>query len=156
MLICKALKKYTHSSFSLQILEYCEISEILKREQYYLNTLNLGYNILPTAGSPRGSIRSEESKKKISEALKGTKHPNYGKAISSETKKRISEARKGQVFGAAIGKPVEVFDKETNETKIYASGRLAAKDIGVYPTTIFRAIQSGKPIKKRWEIKFKE
>jgi len=121
-----------------------------------LDLLKPCYNILPTAGSPRGSIRSEESKKKISEALKGSKHPNYGKAISLETKKRISETRKGQVFGAAIGKLVEVFDIETNVTKIYASGRLAAKDIGVFPTTIFRAIKSGKPVKKRWPIKYKE
>jgi len=114
------------------------------------------YNILPTAGSPLGSTKSEDTKKRISDSIKGTNHPNYGKDLSPETKKIISDSKKGIAFGAAIGKSVEVLDLNTNEKTIYASGRLAAKDIGVFPTSIFRAIKSGKQIKKRWKIKFIE
>ena len=38
---------------------------------------------------------SEESKKKMMEAMKGEKNPNYGKHFSEETRKKIREARKG-------------------------------------------------------------
>jgi very-short-patch-repair endonuclease len=40
---------------------------------------------------------SDEHKKKISEAIKGDKHPFYGKHHSEESKKRMSEAHKGHI-----------------------------------------------------------
>ena len=50
MPICYALLKYGYSNFSLEILEYCEPSAVISREQYYLARLKPQYNILPTAG----------------------------------------------------------------------------------------------------------
>ena len=38
-IIAKALLKYGFSNFSLEILEYCEIPELLEREQHYLDLL---------------------------------------------------------------------------------------------------------------------
>jgi len=156
MYINRSLLKHGYSKFSLEILEYCLPEEVLRKENAYIKILPHEYNILPTAGSPLGSTKSGDTKKKISDSIKGKKHPNYDQNLSLETKIKISEAKKGKVFGAAIGKSVEVLDLNTNEKTIYASGRLAAKAIGVFPTTIFRAIKSGKQIKKRWEIKFIE
>lgn len=43
----------------------------------------------------KGIPRSEETKRKISESLKGIKNPNYGKHRTEETKKKISESHKG-------------------------------------------------------------
>ena len=63
--ICKALLKYGYSEFSLEIVEYCEINEVLKREQFYLDSLNPEYNILKTAGSLYGYIHTEQAKAKI-------------------------------------------------------------------------------------------
>jgi group I intron endonuclease len=40
-LIHEALLNYGYSNFSLEILEFCESSEVLSREQYYLDLLNL-------------------------------------------------------------------------------------------------------------------
>ena len=42
-----------------------------------------------------GKILSEETKRKMSEAKKGKKHPLYGKQLSEETKRKMSEAKKG-------------------------------------------------------------
>ena len=56
---------------TLKILEYCDKSVLLEREQYYLDSLNPPYNILKLAGSSSGFKLSEETKKKISKALKG-------------------------------------------------------------------------------------
>jgi group I intron endonuclease len=80
MLIHKALLKYRYSSFSLEILEYCEPKKCIEREQYYLDLLKPEYNILKNAGSLLGFKHSEETKAKF----KGRKH-------SEETKAKMRE-----------------------------------------------------------------
>ena len=70
-IISRALIKYGYSNFSITILEYCNKSELLNREQYYLDKLGPKYNILKIAGSSLGHTLSEETKGKISKALKG-------------------------------------------------------------------------------------
>ena len=44
----------------------------------------------------KGKLMSEEARKKLSEANKGEKNPNYGKHFSEEYKKKLSEAKKGE------------------------------------------------------------
>ena len=51
------------------------------------------------AEAMKGKHHSEESKKKMSEAKKGEKHPMYGKHLSEETRRKISEAEKGKLTG---------------------------------------------------------
>ena len=46
-----------------------------------------------------GKHHTEETKRKISEAKKGEKHPLYGKILSEETKRKISESLKGRLSG---------------------------------------------------------
>ena len=43
-----------------------------------------------------GKILSEETRRKMSKAKKGEKHPLYGKQLSEETKRKMSEAKKGE------------------------------------------------------------
>jgi group I intron endonuclease len=72
LVINRALIKYGYSNFSLTVLEYCDKSDLDIREQHYFDTLNPRYNIQKIAGgSSRGLILSEETKDKISKALKG-------------------------------------------------------------------------------------
>lgn len=55
-----------------------------------------GYNI--SIGGEYGGLgtsRSNEARRKMSEAKKGTNHPNYGKHLSSETRRKISKALRG-------------------------------------------------------------
>lgn len=76
----RAWNKHGRNHFDFKILEICNVEDLLKKEQYYLNTLlkaNLfleqndnyflkqGYNIKPTAGSNLGFKHSEETKLKI-------------------------------------------------------------------------------------------
>lgn len=61
MYIYKAILKHGHSNFSLEILEYCKPSEILEREQYYIDLLKPEYNLLKTAGSRLGYTNLTES-----------------------------------------------------------------------------------------------
>jgi hypothetical protein len=45
-IIYRALLKYGHAKFSLDILEYCEPNVLINRERYYINLLKPEYNIL--------------------------------------------------------------------------------------------------------------
>ena len=50
IIIHRALLKYGHSNFSLDILEYCELNELISKEQYYIDLLKPEYNILKRRG----------------------------------------------------------------------------------------------------------
>jgi group I intron endonuclease len=75
--ISKALIKYGHSNFKLEILEYCDPSEILSREQHYLDLLKPYYNILKIAGSSfgrRASKHTDETILKLKAREKSLEH----------------------------------------------------------------------------------
>jgi group I intron endonuclease len=60
-----AILKYGNSAFSLEILEYCQLSNIIEREQFYINLLNPTYNILKVAGSTLGRKHSPDTIAKL-------------------------------------------------------------------------------------------
>jgi len=97
--ICRALLKYGYSNFNLEILEYCNISILQEREQYYLDKFNPIYNILKIAGSSRGFKHSKLTKIKISKSLKGVyvgeKSGMFGRVHSKETKELMSIKKAG-------------------------------------------------------------
>jgi hypothetical protein len=64
-LIQRALMYHTHDNFSLYILEYCDIKDLILRKQYYIDLLTPPYYINPTAYSRLGSKHSEDSKELI-------------------------------------------------------------------------------------------
>lgn len=92
--INNALLKYGYSSFELEILEYCEPSKCIEREQYYIDLYEPKYNILKTAGSSLGNkaftgrLHSDDTKKKMSEIKLGIKSNFDGKSHLEETKKK--------------------------------------------------------------------
>lgn len=70
---------YNYENFSLEILEYCDRSIVINREQYYLDKYEPEYNILTKAGSSLGFKHSEQtlsmfrSRKLSGEALSNKK-----------------------------------------------------------------------------------
>jgi group I intron endonuclease len=83
MLINKALIKYGYSNFSLEIIEYCEPSLVVTREQYYIDLLKPEYNILKVAGSSLGYKHTEESRSKMG----GIRSPEHLDKILSNLRK---------------------------------------------------------------------
>ena len=57
-----------------------------------------------------GAIRSDETRRKMSEAHKGENHPMYGKTLSEETRKKLSESHKGKIHS-------EEHRRKNSETK---------------------------------------
>lgn len=100
--ISRALIKYGYFNFELEILEaplVSDVSDLLKREQYYIDSLKPIYNIAKIASSTLGVIKSKEQRDNISKALKGKyvgdKSALFGRTLSSETKKLMSLAKSG-------------------------------------------------------------
>lgn len=93
-IISIALIKYGYSNFSVTILEYCDKSDLIIREQYYFNKLNPQFNILKIVGSYQDFKHSEETKTKISKSLKGIykkeKSALFGRIHTEETRKLMS------------------------------------------------------------------
>jgi group I intron endonuclease len=90
--LLNAYRKYGEDCFSFTVLEYCDESVLIEREQWYidsLDTVNSGFNIAPFADRPVGITRSPEMCVKISKAL-------TGKKLSKEHRQAISRAHKGK------------------------------------------------------------
>jgi group I intron endonuclease len=88
-LIYSGLLKYGYSNFTLEILEYCDSSETIQREQYYLDLLKPEYNILLTAGSRLGSKHSEQTRAKISAAAIVTKTVQEVKDVNEQKEQEV-------------------------------------------------------------------
>jgi len=101
-IIYSSLLKYGYGRFSVIIIEYCKKDLLLEREQYYFDTLNPTYNILPIAGSSLGSKRSAEVRQRMSNAQKlvnrtGVNHPLFGKGHSDKTRQKMSASKLGHL-----------------------------------------------------------
>ena len=55
------------------------------------------HNLTDGGDGASGAIKSEKTRRKMSEARKGENHPNYGKSLSEETRRKMSEAQKGKI-----------------------------------------------------------
>jgi len=80
MLINKAILKYGYINFKLEILEYCDPNDVIKREQYYIDQLKPEYNILSTAGSSLGHKYKDEVRLAKSVSRRGVVITFTGKA----------------------------------------------------------------------------
>jgi group I intron endonuclease len=141
-IIHNSLLKYGYNKFSLDILEYCESSVLIEREQYYLDKLEPKYNILKKAGSSFGYKHSPETllkfkKRKLSpEALMNLKLAKAGKAPTSPLRK-INHL-------LATGHVTTVLNKVNNSVKVYDSIRAVSREIGIHHSTIFNYINTNK------------
>jgi len=151
--IYKALLKYGHSNFSLDILEYCELNILIKREQYYIDLLKPEYNLLKIAGSRYGHKLSDKTKKSISIALRGNKYIHNAKesrikdVTISKTKLRLSRITPGIC--------VKVFDKSNNNLFEFPSINSAARHLDVSNRTI-RRIREGDTSYDNYYYKFED
>lgn len=96
-----AFDKYGEEAFAFSIREQIEdSSQLILREQHFLDTLLPDYNISPTAGSPLGFRHSLEARRKISEARMGKRH-------SPETRRKLSRQRWGGLSARRLGRKSE-------------------------------------------------
>jgi len=123
-LIYKALLKYGYSAFRLDILEYCDISVLKEREQYYFNSLEHSYNIL-----------------QFSRSLKDYRH-------SRETIEKIKQIASNRIHVPLPGVKVDIEDINTNVKTTHMSIRLAAEYMNTKHSSV---LNREKKLKNRGE-----
>jgi group I intron endonuclease len=90
--------KYGESDLQFSVLLGCPREDLIKIEQYFIDSYKPHFNIALFAGSPNlGSKMSDEHKKKISDSLKGKPANNKGIPPSIETRLKISNSLKGRI-----------------------------------------------------------
>jgi len=87
--------KYSESDLQFSILLGCEKEELLKHEQFFIDSLNPYFNICKTAGNKLGVKASIETIEKLRISHLG-KSSGLGTKRSEETKIKMSEMRKGR------------------------------------------------------------
>lgn len=101
-------------------------------------------------------IPSEETRKKMSDALKGNQNA-AGHVRTEEHRRKLSEAQKGnniwlgknhsEESKAKMGKRVRMISPDGEET-IYPRTTAIKEEFGIFLPTLLRSIRSGKPLAK--------
>ena len=135
----RAILKYGWDNFKSSILEEnLTFDEANEKEQYYIDLYNTqnedcGYNL--KNGGSNGQL-SLATKQKISESIKGNKHPNYNKG------KKIRCINTGEIFDNA-SRAAEWCGGDRNHIRQIANHSTRLKTNGKHPKT-------GEPLK--WEF----
>lgn len=164
MLISKALIKHGYSNFTLEVIEYCDRSDAILREQYYLDICKPEYNLLKVAGSSLGYIHTENTLAKMKERRLNWTEEQKAKILShlknhnTSADQREKSRQRMIEYNKSKGISVEILDTKTNEVSSYSSLRQAAEALGCVHRTILLAEKSKKEgisklIKKRFLIK---
>lgn len=137
-----AWNKYGEDNFVFSILIEVDEEMLITTEQEYLDETQcydreIGYNKASCAAAPaRGMIVSEETRRKISEAVKSRPPRSEetrrrqsealkGRTFSAETRKKMSEAKKGKAPAVSFLPPSEEGRKRISE---YAKTRTGHKN----------------------------
>jgi group I intron endonuclease len=88
-----AVRKYGWENFIYGVIEECDIPTLTQKEIFYIteyNTFKCGYNSTLGGDGKSGWNHNAETKEKIRKS-------NIGKIRSEEIRKKLSEAHKGQI-----------------------------------------------------------
>lgn len=157
-LIALAISKYGPENFNFDIIEICNNKEdLVIQEKYwikYYNSFNrnFGYNLTNGGDGCKltnGYSFTEEHKRKLSEATKGSKRHTV--SHSFETKLKISASKKGKItdYCKQVSKKIVCI---TNNI-VYDSIEEAARKNNVYPQNILKVCKGLR--KTTGNLKFK-
>lgn len=129
-----AWKKYGEANFKWEIIQDCEENDLLKYEQYWMDYYHsadrkFGYNIMPAAGRRK---QSEESIRKIIESTTGAKNHFYGKHHTEESRKKMSESLKGRTVWnkglVGFGKGRKLSEETKKKMSLAQMGKKASEE----------------------------
>lgn len=91
----KHYNKYGEADLMFSIILGCEISELIEKEQFFLDIYKPYFNCCEYARNCQGYHPTEETRAKLRAARKG-KRPNLGHRHTEETIERMSAAKRGK------------------------------------------------------------
>ena len=155
-----------HGVFIFSILEKCGKSELISREQFYLDKYfddKKNTNIAPIAGSTLGFIFSAESKAKMSEFQKGKKSyvrstetlkklsiSQKGRIVSPEHRAKLSNANKGKTLSIETRKKISAAGKGRVFSDEHRAKISAAHKGKVHSVEHHKKITATKKLRREW------
>lgn len=133
--IDRALLKYGFSNFTLEILEYTDINNVLDKEQYYMDLYKPQYNIVQKAGSTLGYKHTQKSLDKMREFI-----------LSDEVRARKALSTKNATASRSMSIVVE--NIKTKVKQEYSSLTEAGSALGISKSTVSQALINDRLIKK--------
>lgn len=171
--IIRAMEKYGRDNFSLIILEYTNKENLLRSEQYWIDSITPSYNILTVAGSWSNHHHTEDAKLKMSKARIGKTHTEevkklmslsrrkennsfFGKTHSQETKDLLSAYRLLRTSDPNPGFLVDLYSSDNKLLASFKSIREAAKHFKADTRTINRYLNSNKLFRGEYYLRNKD
>jgi group I intron endonuclease len=130
--------KYGISDLQHSVLLSCDVKDLQKTEQYFIDSYNPWFNICKIAFSVTGRKCSDETKLKMSIAHKGKPTWTKGIKLSEEHKRHIGEKSKGRKPN--LGK----HHKVSEETKIKIGNSNRGKKHSKEQNEYIRLIHTGR------------
>lgn len=160
-----ALKKYGKNKFKFEVVCICFDEDMNKYEIEYIKKFKSlvpnGYNL--KAGGNSGARHHEETKKKISESLKGREGTFKGKKHTKESKNKMSKIHKGRKLSKEhirrinethFSKKVSKYDLDGKFIKIFNSVKEAAMDVHTSKAGISQVCNGKRKTHKGFVWKF--
>jgi group I intron endonuclease len=152
--------KYGEGLFQLSVLEECDISNLIKLEQKWIDLLKPNLNKAPVAGTTRGLKLTKEQcvnrknintgRKHSAESIKKRTDKIKGRKYTSEHKAKISASRVGKKASdesikkriSKCKKPVACYDLNNVLIKVYESSKDASLQTNCQATNITRCCKN--------------
>lgn len=148
-----AFDKYGESQFLFSIIEFTDIVILVEREQFWINTRQPIYNVMRDIKSHIGVKRSDETRRRISESLKG-------KSLSDEHKESIRRTLTGKKQSdtvklkraASLEKPIQQIALDGSVVE-WRSATYAAKELNLRQNSIRRCLYGKRSTYRgyRWQ-----
>lgn len=153
--ISLAILKYGFTNFGFRVLELTPLDSLnsktdkrnllISKEQYYMDLIKPEYNILPKAGSPLGTINTEETKKNKSLAQLNRDTNRRGKTLTPEFLATYVEKH-------GMAKSINMLNEQNEIIGSFPSIQIAAEITGISRIRISRCLRG---IRKQIEEKGK-
>lgn len=115
ILLQRSWNIHGEENFAFNIIEFVEKENLLEREKYWIEKLDvcnpqLGYNLCKVARNRLGVKASEETRLKLSLS-------HQGKKPSEETRRKMSESKIGNKYNTGRKQTQEHIEKRANSNK---------------------------------------
>jgi len=133
--------KYGEDDLVFSVVLYCEVEEVLQKEQEYLDLFSPYFNNCKTAGSNLGFKHTEETKRKIGLWNIG-RTDGIGRKVSDETKAKLSKLNSGKLNKFYGKHHTEESKKKFRESRMGKGKMVLNLETGIYYSSIRDAAAS--------------